>query len=159
MAKALEFIPQPPTAQEQLDASVSDSAEALAESLRLLRELHEHGVLEVLVRLVRGGEGLSASALHLLAGESSTTLIKNVVELGKTASALNPDEVRVLGQAVSAGVSEGAKYVAEFNARNRGIGLPELLSMLRDRDVQLALGAVFGVLKGAGRALREAGEE
>ncbi|THF67797.1 DUF1641 domain-containing protein [Deinococcus sp. Arct2-2] len=159
MAKALEFTPQPPTPQQQLDASVSDSAEALAESLRLLRELHEHGVLDILVRLVRGGEGLSASALNLLAGESSTTLIKNVVELGKTASALNPDEVRVLGQAVSAGVSEGAKYVAQHSGHGRGLGLPELLGLLRDRDVQLALGAVFGVLKGAGRALREAGEE
>ena len=31
--------------------------------------------------------------------------------------------------------------------------------LLRDRDVQLALGAIFAVIKGAGRALRESRDE
>ncbi|MHA0040983.1 helical membrane plugin domain-containing protein [Deinococcus sp. PEB2-63] len=154
MAKPLEFTPRTPTPQEQLHAEVADSTEALLAGLHLLRQLHEHGVLDVAQKTVRGGEGLTASLLHILGGQSSTTLIRNVTELGKTLSELDPGEVSVLGHAVTVGVHEGARHVAA----GKGIGLGELLSLLKDRDVQVALGAIFALLKGAGRALREANE-
>lgn len=154
MAKPLEFTPRTPTPQEQLHTEVGDSTEALLAGLHLLRQLHEHGVLDVAQKTVRGGEGLTASLLHILGGQSSTTLIRNVTELGKTLSALDPGEVSVLGHAVTVGVHEGARHVAA----GKGIGLGELLGLLKDRDVQVALGAIFALLKGAGRALREANE-
>lgn len=154
MAKPLEFTPRTPTTQEQLHTEVADSTEALLAGLHLLRQLHEHGVLDVAQKTVRGGEGLTASLLHILGGQSSTALIRNVTELGKTLSALDPGEVSVLGHAVTVGVHEGARHVAA----GKGIGLGELLGLLKDRDVQVALGAIFALLKGAGRALREANE-
>ncbi|ALW88716.1 DUF1641 domain-containing protein [Deinococcus actinosclerus] len=154
MAKPLEFTPRTPTPQEQLHTEVADSTEALLAGLHLLRQLHEHGVLDVAQKTVRGGEGLTASLLHILGGQSSTALIRNVTELGKTLSALDPGEVSVLGHAVTVGVHEGARHVAA----GKGIGLGELLGLLKDRDVQVALGAIFALLKGAGRALREANE-
>lgn len=152
MAKPLEFTPRIPSPQETLHSEVEDSTDALLEGLYVLRQLHEHGVLEVLGKTVRGGEGLIASLLHITGGESGTTLLRNVTELGKTLSALDPREVGILGHAVTAGVSEGARHVAQ----GRGIGVGELLGLLKDRDVQVALGAIFALLKGAGRALREA---
>ena len=152
MAKPLDFTPRAPTPQEQLHAEVADSSEALLDGLRLLRQLHEHGVLDVAQKTVRGGEGLTASLLHVLGGQSSTTLLRNVTELGKTLSELDPLEVGVLGHAVTVGVHEGARHVAS----GKGVGLGELLGLLKDRDVQVALGAIFALLKGAGRALREA---
>ncbi|MXV20611.1 DUF1641 domain-containing protein [Deinococcus xianganensis] len=154
MAKPLEFTPRTPTPQEQLHTEVADSTEALLAGLHLLRQLHEHGVLDVAQKTVRGGEGLTASLLHILGGQSSTSLIRNVTELGKTLSELDPGEVSVLGHAVTVGVHEGARHVAA----GKGIGLGELLGLLKDRDVQVALGAIFALLKGAGRALREANE-
>jgi len=154
MAKPLEFTPRTPTPQEQLHAEVADSTEALLAGLHLLRQLHEHGVLDVAQKTVRGGEGLTASLLHILGGQSSTALLRNVTELGKTLSELDPGEVSVLGHAVTVGVHEGARHVAA----GKGIGLRELLGLLKDRDVQVALGAIFAILKGAGRALREANE-
>lgn len=155
MAKAIEFQVRPKSTDERLHESVSDSTPALEESLLLLRELHGHGVLDVLLKVVRGGEGLSAATLHLLGGNSGMNALRNVAEIGKTLTELDPREVQVLGHALSVGLSEGARHVAQ----GRGVGLPELLGLLRDRDVQLALGALFGILKGAGRAMREAREE
>ncbi|GHF30042.1 uncharacterized protein YjgD (DUF1641 family) [Deinococcus metalli] len=155
MAKPLEFTPRTPTPQETLHAGVEDSTDALLEGLYVLRQLHAHGVLDVLGKTVRGGEGLVASLLHITGGESGTTLLRNVTEVGKTLSALDPREVSVLGHAVTVGVSEGARHVAA----GKGLGLGEVLGLLKDRDVQVALGAVFAVLKGAGRALREADGE
>ncbi|THF88286.1 DUF1641 domain-containing protein [Deinococcus sp. KSM4-11] len=155
MAKPLEFTPRVPTPQEQLHSEVEDSTDALLEGLYVLRQLHEHGVLDVLGKTVRGGEGLVASLLHITGGESGTTVLRNATEVGKTLSALNPGEVSLLGNAVVTGLNQGARHVAA----GKGVGLGELLGLLKDRDVQVALGAVFAVLKGAGRALREANGE
>lgn len=155
MAKALDFTPREPTPQERLHSTVEDSTAALEEGLYVLRQLHEHGVLDVLGKTVRGGEGLTASLLHILGGESGTTLLRNVTELGKTLATLDPHEVGILGSAVTTGIHEGARHVAA----GKGIGLGELLGLLKDRDVQVALGALMAVLKGAGRALREANGE
>ncbi|MCD0157419.1 DUF1641 domain-containing protein [Deinococcus sp. A31D244] len=152
MAKPLEFTPRIPTAQEKLHSEVEDSTDALLEGLYLLRQLHEHGVLDVAGKTVRGGEGLIASLLHITGGESGTTLLRNATELGKTLAALDPREVGILGSAITTGVNEGARHVAA----GKGVGLGELMGLLKDRDVQVALGALFAVLKGAGRALREA---
>ncbi|GGM08786.1 DUF1641 domain-containing protein [Deinococcus aerophilus] len=151
MAKALDFTPREPTPQERLHSTVEDSAPALEESLRLLRDLHNHGVLDVLSKTVRGGEGLVASLLHITGGQSGTTLLRNTTELAKVLSTLDPHEVSVLGKAISVGVHEGARSVAQ----GKRFGVGDLMGLLRDRDVQIALGALVGILKGVGRGLRE----
>ncbi|UBV41431.1 DUF1641 domain-containing protein [Deinococcus taeanensis] len=152
MAKALDFTPPEPTPQERLHAHLDDAAPALDDALRLLTDLHEHGVLDVLSKAVRGGEGLVTALLHVTGGPSGTTLLRNVTELSKTLSSLDPREVSVLGHAVTVGVSESARHVAS----GRGAGLGELLTLLKDRDVQVALGAILALLRGMGRTLREA---
>ncbi|AZI41713.1 DUF1641 domain-containing protein [Deinococcus psychrotolerans] len=152
MAKYIQYTPKPKTSQEHYADAEFESAEARTESLKLLRELHEAGVLDVLSKLVRGGEGLTSAIFHTLSDEGSLKAIRNVTELGKTLGSLDPQAVGQLGAVLNAGVNEGARSVAQ----GKGVGLTDLLKLLNDKDVQLALGAVFGLLKGAGRALREA---
>ena len=151
MAQRLIYTPRIKTPEEKLSDAQNDSNDALLEGLELLRELHAAGVLETLVKLIRGGEGLAGKALHILEGDSSTRLIRNVLELARTASELDPDALGTLGKAANAGISEGAKRVKQ----GEGVGLGELLGLLRDRDVQVALGALLGTLKGFGRSLRD----
>ncbi|MGY2892368.1 DUF1641 domain-containing protein [Deinococcus sp. UYEF24] len=155
MAQRLMYTPHVKTSEEKLAAAQNDSNAALLEGLELLRELQEAGVLETLVKLVRGGEGLAGKALHILEGDSSTRLIRNFLELLRTTSELDPDAVGSLGRAANAGLIEGAKRVQ----KGEGVGLGELLGLLKDRDVQVALGALFGTLKGFGRSLRDSSGE
>ncbi|WP_407571122.1 DUF1641 domain-containing protein [Deinococcus altitudinis] len=155
MAQRLMYTPHVKTSEEKLAEAQNDSNAALLEGLELLRELHEAGVLETLVKLVRGGEGLLGKTLHVLEGDSSTRLIRNVLELTRTASEIDPEALGSIGRAASAGISEGAKRVQKGD----GVGLGELLGLLKDRDVQVALGALFGTLKGFGRSLRDSNGE
>lgn len=155
MARAIDFTPRPQSPEEKLRESVQDSAPALEESLRLLRELHEHGVLDLLLKLTRGAEGLSASALTLLGGESGSTLLRNLAEGAKTLERIDSRELKVLGHAITTGLSEASRNVAQ----GQTVGVGELLALTRDRDVQIALGALTGLLRGFGRALREARDE
>ena len=152
MAKPIPYTPRPRTPQEKYADAHLESAEALTEGLKLLRDLHEAGVLDVLHKLIQGGEGLTATLLSTLNEPGAVTAIRNLSELGRTLSELEPAETAQLGRAVSAGVRQGAQQVAQ----GKGIGLTDLLKLLNDKDVQLALGAIFGGLQGAGRALREA---
>ncbi|EYB67486.1 hypothetical protein DEIPH_ctg040orf0055 [Deinococcus phoenicis] len=152
MARSLNYVPPVPTPQEELTAASLENAEALLEGLRLLRALHEHGVLDMLNRVVRGGSGLTGQTLHTLEGVGGTVLIRNLLEVGRTLTELDPQSVGTLGRALNAGVNEGARRVAQ----GERVGLPELLGLLRDPDIQVALTALFGTLKGFGHALRTA---
>lgn len=155
MAKAIDFTPRPKSPEEQLRASVQDSAPAIDDTLLLLRELHQHGVLDLLLKLVRGGEGLTATTLKLLSSDSGSAMLRNVLEVGKTLERLDSNELRVLGHALNTGLNEGARNAAA----GKTLGVGELLALTRDRDVQVALGALTGILRGFGRALREARDE
>lgn len=155
MAKPIEFTPRLPTPQERLDTATHDSAEALTESLALLRELHEHGVLELVIKLVRGGEGLAEGALKTLGSDQVLLGMRTVIELARVLGNLHPADIRQFAQGISSAAEQGALAAAHGTK----VSPLEVPKMLMDRDVQLALGALFGVLKGLGAGLREANEE
>lgn len=150
MARSLDHTPRPPTPQQQLADAGAQNADALRAGVELLGSLHEHGVLDLLDKLVRGGSGLTGQTLHLLEGEGATRLIRTVLEAGRTLADLDPRDVGTLGRALNAGVTEGARRAAGAEK----VGPVELLGLLRDPDVQVALAALFGTLKGFGQALR-----
>ena len=151
MAKPIEFMHTPLTPQERLSADVQDAAPALEESLRLLRELHEHGVLELMIKVVRGGEGLAEGALKTLGSDQVLLGMRTVIEISKVLGNLHPADIRQFAQGVSSALNQGALN-AGHGVRVTPLELPK---MLLDPDVQLALGAVFGLLKGLGEGLRE----
>ncbi|TDE85215.1 MULTISPECIES: DUF1641 domain-containing protein [Deinococcus] len=153
MAKSLEFDVRTllPTPEERLAESAAESTDALVEALALLRVLHEHRVLHTLVRVVQGGEGLASHALNLLNEPGSVRAIRNALDAVKLLGSLEPETLETVTGALADGLREGARRV---RAGERA-GLGELLSLARDPDVGLALGALLGVLRGFGRGLRE----
>ncbi len=155
MAKPIEFTPRIATPAEQLEAATQDSAEALQESLHLLRELHEHGVLELLIKVVRGGEGLAEGALKTLGSDQVLLGMRTAIEFARILGTLHPADIRQFAHGISGGAEQGA-LAAAHGTKITPLELPR---MLMDSDVQLALGTLFGVLKGLGAGLREANEE
>ncbi|MEW6422107.1 MAG: DUF1641 domain-containing protein [Deinococcota bacterium] len=153
MAKPLEFDVRTllPTPQERLAESTAESTDALVEALELLRALHEHQVLHTLVRVVQGGEGLASHTLKILNEPGSVRAIRNALDAAKLLGSIEPETLETVTGALADGLREGARRV---RAGERA-GLGELLSLARDPDVGLALGALVGVLRGFGRGLRE----
>lgn len=153
MAKAIDFDPGTllPTPGERVAAGTAESADALLEALELLRVLHEHRVLHTLVRVVRGGEGLAFHALEALNEPGSVRALRNALDAVKLLGNVEPGTLETVTGALSDGLREGARRVRE----GERAGLGELLALVRDPDVGLALGALVGVLRGFGRGLRE----
>lgn len=150
MAKAISYTPPVSTPAQRLETATQQAEPAVSEALELLGELHGHGVLELGIKLIRGGEGLTAGALDKLTGETSANLLRNLVEVGKLAGTVDPRELEILMTAVGSGVKEAARSV-EAGER---VTLPQAMRLLGDPDVQLALGAAFGLLRGVGASLR-----
>ena len=151
MARPLDYTVRPASPEERLAEARADSLPALEESLKLLRELHTHGVLDTLVKLTRGGAGLTAKGLETLEDDGVLRGIRNVVAVGQLLGNIDPAETERLSGALQEGLREGARRVAQGERAS----LPELLLALRDPDVSLALGALLGLLKGLGRGLRD----
>lgn len=153
MAKATEFDARTllPTPGERVTAGTAQSADALLETLELLRELHERRVLQTLLRVVQGGEGLSVQALEVLNEPGSVRAIRNLLEVVKLLGSIEPEAIRTVSGALADGVRAGAERVRQ----REQIGMKELLSLSRDPDLGLALGALVDVLRGFGRGLRE----
>ncbi|ACO47821.1 DUF1641 domain-containing protein [Deinococcus deserti] len=157
MARPVEFDPRvlQPTPHDRVAASTAESADALAEALELLRELHEHKILHTLVRVVQGGQGLSVHGLEILNEPGSVRAVRNLLELVKVLGSVEPEALTSVTGALSDGIKEGARRVQA--GERAGIG--ELVSLARDPDVGLALGALVGVLRGFGKSLRERSSE
>ena len=153
MAKSLKFDAATlrATPEERLEEETRLSADALLDTLKLLRALHEHRVLDTTTRLVRGGEGLSHEILELLNQPGGVRALRNLLEFAKLLGSVEPDEVGALTGALADGLRAGTTRVRS----GQPIGTRELLSMTRDPDVGLALGVIADVLKGVGRGLRE----
>ena len=152
MAKPIQFDPRTlhPTPEQRLAGGTQESADALLEALELLRELHEHKVLHTLIRLVQGGDKAGVQLLEILNEPGSVRAVRNVLELVQVLGNIEPQALRTVSGALADGMREGARRVEA--GERAGIG--ELLSLARDPDVGLALGALIGVLRGFGRSLR-----
>ncbi len=153
MAKPIELTHTPHTPQEKLETATLDSAQALQESLVLLRELHEHGVLELLIKLVRGGQGLAEGTLDTLDTHPQVLLgLRSLFKLAKALGHLEPADL----QQLTLGLGSAARQGALSAARGERVTPLDLPRVLLDPDVQLALGTVFGLLRGMGQGLGQA---
>lgn len=148
MAKPLSYTP---TTRDPLQEELQRSGPALQEGLELLRELHERGALELALKLLRGGAGLSAATLELLAGESGERVLQGGFALARALAGTDPRTLeRVLG-----GLGEGLASAAASAQAGERAGVLELAGALRDPDVQRGLGVAIALLGGLGRGLRE----
>ncbi|WP_407542856.1 DUF1641 domain-containing protein (plasmid) [Deinococcus radiomollis] len=151
MARSLTYEPRLPTAAERLEDGVAQHADALLEALELLEVLHGHRLTEGLTNVVRGGSALTGHALSALNEPGAVRTIRSVLELLRTFGGVDPVAFQTVLGALSDGVQEGARRVRE----KERVSTLELLGLLRDDDVNLALSALVGTLRGLGRGLRE----
>lgn len=151
MAKSLTYEPRLPTAAERLEEGKAQHADALLEALELLEVLREHRLTEGLTNVVRGGSALTGHVLSALNEPGAVRGIRSLLELVQAFGAVEPVALKTVLGALGDGVQEGARRVRE----KERVSALDLLGLLRDDDVNLALSALVGTLQGLGRGLRE----
>ncbi|WP_102346021.1 DUF1641 domain-containing protein [Bacillus sp. Marseille-P3661] len=159
MAKPIQMIKKVELSEKQkqsqslesLLSEVAQNKESLLETLHLLQELHNSGILEALNSLVQAKEDVAKIAVGQMTREPVTNLINNAMAAGGALTNLDPEMTKKLMGSVSKGL-EKAEQGLQSDSK---IGVLDLMKALKDPDLNRAIGFGLNLLKGVGEGLKE----
>lgn len=159
MAQAITAVRQEqrtPQEEQELAAlrlrdAVSSNAEAINDGLALLDELHKSGTLQLFRAMFEQGNDVLKIVTSLATQPGYVGGIKNVIAL---VQGLSNFDSRALAHGFRA-VANASEVFANPELELEPIGMFGIVEQLRDRDISMAMSALFTFLKGFGQGLRE----
>jgi len=133
---------------EQLTDKVTEHEEALDQTLRILAELHESGILEGVESFLKAKGKITEVILGQATRKEVTNMINNVMGAAGVLTAIDPEQTASLLSGVAQGLEEAKK------GTDQKISAFGLLKALKDPDVNRALGFGLSFLKGLGKSLK-----
>ncbi|MEH7309146.1 DUF1641 domain-containing protein [Neobacillus drentensis] len=159
MAKPIQTIQKIELTEEQkkiqslenLLSGVADNHDSLLETLDLLQELHDSGIMEALGSLLKAKESAAKIAVGQFTRKPVTNMINNAMAAGGILTELDPETTSKLAKGLTTGLQKAEQ---ELKADSK-LGLFDLMKALKDPDINRALGFGFNLLKGIGEGLKE----
>jgi uncharacterized protein YjgD (DUF1641 family) len=159
MAKPIKMIKKFEMTEEQKKSlslesllfEVAQNKDSLLDTLDLLQELHNSGILEALNSLVKVKEEVAKIAVGQMTREPMTNIINNAMAAGGALTTLDPEMTKKLIGSVAKGL-EKAEQGLQTNSK---VGILDLLKVLNDPDINRAIGFGLNLLKGIGEGLKE----
>jgi uncharacterized protein YjgD (DUF1641 family) len=136
----LELHPRDPREElrKRLDEAPLEHAEALLDSYKVLQQLHDHGVFELLRGALSAGDKLIEATVNAAKSDESVRAIRNAVILGKILGFINPDVLQDVAVAVSEALECYKQPVVEPPR------LFSLLSHFRHKELRRSIALVSG---------------
>jgi|SRR3954453_4240805 uncharacterized protein YjgD (DUF1641 family) len=159
MAKPIKVIQRTELTDEQkkmhslenLLSGVAQNKDSLLETLNLIQELHDSGIMDALGSLLKAKEKAAKIAVGQLTRQPVTNMINNAMAAGGILTELDPETTNKLAQSLTAGLKKAEQGLeADYK-----LGLFDLMKALKDPDINRALGFGFNLLKGMGEGLKE----
>jgi uncharacterized protein YjgD (DUF1641 family) len=146
---SLELPPRDPRQElrMRLEEAPMEHAEALLDSYELIRQLHEHGVFELIRGALGAGGKLVESAVDGARTDASVRAIRNAIIIGKMLSSINPDLLQGYAVAVGETLGSSRKPVIEPP------GLFALLSQFRHKELRRSIALINRFLEALGNQL------
>lgn len=159
MAKPIQTIVKKELTEEQkklqtlesLLSEVADNKESLVETLHLLKELQDSGILEILSGLLQTKEHTAKIAIDQLSRKPVTNIINNVMAAGGILVEMDPESTSKLAKSLTAGIQKAEQGLQEDTT----IGLIDLVKAIKDPEINRALRFGMNLLKGIGEGLKE----
>jgi uncharacterized protein YjgD (DUF1641 family) len=159
MAKPISIIKKEELTEEQIKSQslesilseVAQNKDSLLETLQLLQELHDSGILDALNSLVKAKEKVAKIAVGQMTREPVTNLINNTMAAGGALTTLDPVMTKKLMGSVAKGIEKAEQGLKEDSK----VGILDLLKVLNDPDINRAIGFGLNLLKGVGEGLKE----
>lgn len=136
---------------EQLAEYALNNADGLTQTIKLLQELHESGILDALVALVQAKEKVAKIAIGQMVRPPVTNMINNAMAAAGALTELDPEFTKKL----VAGLSNGMKKAEESVAKSEKAGMLDLLKALKDPDINRTVLFGINLLKGIGEGLKD----
>jgi uncharacterized protein YjgD (DUF1641 family) len=135
----------------QLLTTLTDNAEGLQQTVKLLQELHESGILPALQAFLQAKEQVASIAVQQLLRPPVTNMINNAVAAAGALSSIEPATTRKL----MGSLSQGLKKAQQGLASNDSTSLWDLMKAIKDPDINRALTFGLNTLKGLGQGLQK----
>ena len=159
MAKPIKIIQKTELTEEQkkmhslenLLSGVAQNKDSLLETLNLIQELHDSGIMDALGSLLKAKEKAAKIAVGQLTRQPVTNMINNAMAAGGILTELDPETTNKLAKSLTAGLKKAEQGLKADSK----LGLFDLMKVLKDPDINRALGFGFNLLKGMGEGLKE----
>ena len=136
-------------ALHDLGQSVAAHGEALQQTLLLVQELHDSGLLQMMQSLLASKEKVAEIAVSQLNKPSVTRTLNHATE---AVGALGEMDPAVTKKMIS-GFVNGVEKANEALEKQETIGMLDLWKALKDPSINKAMAAMLGFLKGMGDKL------
>ncbi|OIK09876.1 hypothetical protein BIV60_22735 [Bacillus sp. MUM 116] len=159
MAKPITKIKEANFSEEEKQADrlesviqdLAENADGIKETIKLLQELHESGVLEALNSLIEAKEKVAKIAVGQLLRPPVTNAINNGMAAAGALTELNPEMTKKIMNGMTSGIKKAEKELQ----KNKKIGVFKLIKLMRDTDINRALTFSLYLLQGIGARLKE----
>jgi uncharacterized protein YjgD (DUF1641 family) len=159
MAKPITKIEEPIlTEKEKQDQSLekvlqdlSQNTDGIKETIKLLQELHDSGILGAINNLVEAKEHVAKIAVGQMLRPPVTNALNNAMAAAGALTELDPE----ITQKLVGGLSKGLQRAGEGFKENKKVSIFDLVKLLRDPDVNRVLRFSIDLLKGLGEGLKD----
>ena len=163
MAKPITNIKTDPNANQEevlqeMDAllrQVAESRKAIQESLAILSELQETGILDAAKALLTKRTDIGGIAMEQMNQPGAHHIIKNGISAVGFLASIEPNQLEPL----LGGLTKGLQYAAEPNEVQGTIGVFGIYKAMKDPNVNTAIQMLFRFLEGMGKQLNETAKE
>lgn len=136
---------------EQLAEHAAQNLDGLKQTIKLLQELHESGILEAVVSLVQAKEKVAKIAVGQMVRPPVTNMINNAMAAAGALTELDPAFTKKLVD----GLSNGMKKAEDGLKNGDKAGVFDLVKALKDPDINRTILFGLNLLKGIGEGLKE----
>jgi uncharacterized protein YjgD (DUF1641 family) len=154
VAKAIQQIERAPVVpedkasqdKEALLAALLERREAIEKSIQFLQRADERGLLDMVTALVGQGDKVMGVVSRELNKSHNSAMLVHFVKLAEMIGELDIEKLQPLISKVNQGIEKADEIVSSGETTT----LFDMLKALKDPEVNRAITALFGFLKGAG---------
>ncbi|CAM3858619.1 DUF1641 domain-containing protein [Bacillus paramycoides] len=136
---------------EDLKELLANNEDALNQMFNIVGELNDIGMLEAANSMLKAKEPIAKIVLSQVTREPVTNLINNMMGAAGALTELDPELTKKLVGSVLIGMDEGNQHLQN----NKKIGILDLMKVLKDPDINRAIGFGLHFLKGMGKGLKD----
>ena len=153
MIKRIELTEEQKKEQslESLLTEVAQNKDSLVETLDLLQELHNSGILDGINSLVKTKEEVAKIAVGQMTREPVTNMINNAMAAGGVLTQMDPEMTKKLMGSVAKGLEKAEQGLQS----NSTTGILDIMKALKDPDMNRAITFGLNLLKGIGEELKD----
>ncbi|WP_243292252.1 DUF1641 domain-containing protein [Bacillus sp. FJAT-47783] len=155
MAKPITTIKKQELTQEEMkqqslheiEAAISDNKDAILQSIELMSHMHKTGALEMMNALFARKDEVLKNIVSEANREPNANILKNASQLLMLLGTIDIENLQKMSSKMNDGLREAASSIDS----NEKTSLFQLLSALKDPEINRAITMLLHFLKGLGR--------